>query len=376
MQYYIKRGDQVQGPLGHKQLMSLARQKKLKKSDLIGNSKDGSFQTIDTVWDLIKTKTPISNEFEPNKNMPSAYPPKNEKLKNKPESFSTLNHDKGFFPWEPFFKKRYKNISNWFESLNAEQQLWTKIGIAIFGFLLIAIFQNRVNTQPSIQQENASIQKKLPYRIKWRNNYPFKRSANIYLSERVTKGAALAILHEVQSVSKRPFENEFFHFFIDGEDSELAWAVFNNPSYEKNASLEIIGVTKDEADIFLANTEEGQVAKWICDRVLKKLLFVNGQFEMHEAFIKLEDAPMAAVYVVKHGLKISDDGSAIQPMSYDPQHDRFSLNQGLNEWYKITSEGFLQLGDDNGIFTSHKPYFFDKQKFENHLKRIVNKNGS
>ncbi len=46
MQYFIKRGHKVQGPISHAQLMALAKQMKLKKSDLISNSKDGPWLNI------------------------------------------------------------------------------------------------------------------------------------------------------------------------------------------------------------------------------------------------------------------------------------------------------------------------------------------
>jgi hypothetical protein len=62
MNYYIKRGGKVQKPISHEQLMSLAKQKKLKKSDLIGNSKAGSFQELATVWDLVKSSKPVPEE--------------------------------------------------------------------------------------------------------------------------------------------------------------------------------------------------------------------------------------------------------------------------------------------------------------------------
>ncbi|MDA7887533.1 hypothetical protein N9B12_00590 [bacterium] len=42
----IKRGDKVQGPISHEQFMSLAKQKKLKKSDLIGNFMVGPFNPL------------------------------------------------------------------------------------------------------------------------------------------------------------------------------------------------------------------------------------------------------------------------------------------------------------------------------------------
>lgn len=59
MQYFIKRGNKVKGPINHEQLIAFAKQKKLTKSDLVGNSKDGSFQNLAKVWDSIKNSKPV-----------------------------------------------------------------------------------------------------------------------------------------------------------------------------------------------------------------------------------------------------------------------------------------------------------------------------
>ena len=55
MDFYIKRGDKVQGPLSRGQVLQAVEKKKLKRSDLIGHSPDGPFWTMEVAWQSIKT---------------------------------------------------------------------------------------------------------------------------------------------------------------------------------------------------------------------------------------------------------------------------------------------------------------------------------
>ena len=59
-----------------------------------------------------------------------------------------------------------------------------------------------------------------------------------------------------------------------------------------------------------------------------------------------------------------------ETLVFDPTHNRFDLAHG--EWYKITSQGFLQLGDEDGIFTNNKPLFFDHKTFKVSLEKLAN----
>ena len=50
MSFFIKRGEKVQGPFSREQIVLLAKAKKIKGSDGIGNSSKGPFQELSTVW--------------------------------------------------------------------------------------------------------------------------------------------------------------------------------------------------------------------------------------------------------------------------------------------------------------------------------------
>jgi hypothetical protein len=62
MQYFIKRGDKVQGPISHERLLFLEEHKKLKKSDYIGVSQTGPFQELALAWDVIKRSQPVPKQ--------------------------------------------------------------------------------------------------------------------------------------------------------------------------------------------------------------------------------------------------------------------------------------------------------------------------
>ncbi|MEC9091443.1 MAG: hypothetical protein VX438_01970, partial [Planctomycetota bacterium] len=64
MQYFIKRGEKVQGPFTREQLMGFAKAKKVTGTDWVGNTAEGPFQELKTVWELIKTPPaePASSE--------------------------------------------------------------------------------------------------------------------------------------------------------------------------------------------------------------------------------------------------------------------------------------------------------------------------
>lgn len=64
MQYFIKRGEKIQGPFTREQLMGFAKAKKIAGADLVGNSAQGPFQELKTVWESIKSPpaTPASSE--------------------------------------------------------------------------------------------------------------------------------------------------------------------------------------------------------------------------------------------------------------------------------------------------------------------------
>ena len=49
MQYFIERGEKVQGPFTREQLMGFAMAKKVTGADLVANSAQGSFQELKTV---------------------------------------------------------------------------------------------------------------------------------------------------------------------------------------------------------------------------------------------------------------------------------------------------------------------------------------
>ena len=64
MQYFIKRDEKIQGPFTREQLMGFAKAKKIAGADLVGNSAQGPFQELKTVWESIKSPpaTPASSE--------------------------------------------------------------------------------------------------------------------------------------------------------------------------------------------------------------------------------------------------------------------------------------------------------------------------
>jgi formylglycine-generating enzyme required for sulfatase activity len=53
MHYFIKRGEKVQGPFTREQLLGFAKAKKVKAADLVGNSAEGPFQELKTIWSSI-----------------------------------------------------------------------------------------------------------------------------------------------------------------------------------------------------------------------------------------------------------------------------------------------------------------------------------
>lgn len=53
VQYYIKRADNVQGPLTREQLFGFVKAKKISGSDLVGNSSKGPFQNLKSTWSSI-----------------------------------------------------------------------------------------------------------------------------------------------------------------------------------------------------------------------------------------------------------------------------------------------------------------------------------
>ena len=56
MQYFIKRGDKVQGPFSREQLLSFANAKKVIGTDQVGNTQQGPFQEFSSVWESMKTQ--------------------------------------------------------------------------------------------------------------------------------------------------------------------------------------------------------------------------------------------------------------------------------------------------------------------------------
>ncbi|WDI39886.1 DUF3592 domain-containing protein [Bremerella sp. P1] len=64
MKYFLKRGEKVQGPFSHKQLLGFVRAKKVVGSDLVSNSADGPFQELKSVWDRIKRVAIQTNQAE------------------------------------------------------------------------------------------------------------------------------------------------------------------------------------------------------------------------------------------------------------------------------------------------------------------------
>jgi hypothetical protein len=54
MQYFIKRGEKVQGPFSREQLLGFAKAKKITVADLVSNSAQGPFQELKSVWESIK----------------------------------------------------------------------------------------------------------------------------------------------------------------------------------------------------------------------------------------------------------------------------------------------------------------------------------
>ena len=58
LQYFIKRGETVQGPFGREQLLTFAKAKKITASDLVSNSAEGPFEQLSGVWESITKPTP------------------------------------------------------------------------------------------------------------------------------------------------------------------------------------------------------------------------------------------------------------------------------------------------------------------------------
>ena len=50
MQYFIKRGEKVQGPFSREQLVKFAKAQKITGSDRVGSSANGPFQELKAVW--------------------------------------------------------------------------------------------------------------------------------------------------------------------------------------------------------------------------------------------------------------------------------------------------------------------------------------
>lgn len=63
-EYFIKRGDRVHG-FTREQIMGFAKAKKITGSDLVGNSPEGPFQELKTVWESIKNPSSITKNTRP-----------------------------------------------------------------------------------------------------------------------------------------------------------------------------------------------------------------------------------------------------------------------------------------------------------------------
>ena len=63
MQYFIKRGEKVQGPFSREQLLGFAKAKKVTGSDLVATDELGPFEELKSTWDSITgTKTTAKAE--------------------------------------------------------------------------------------------------------------------------------------------------------------------------------------------------------------------------------------------------------------------------------------------------------------------------
>ena len=65
MQYYIKRGEKVQGPFTREQMLVLVKAQKITAADLVSNSAEGPFQALKTVWESIKNPPAAPASSEP-----------------------------------------------------------------------------------------------------------------------------------------------------------------------------------------------------------------------------------------------------------------------------------------------------------------------
>ena len=68
MQYFVKRGDKVQGPFSREKLVRFAKAKKISGSDFVATDKLGPFDPLKTIWHSItgiKGKSPIGTIQQP-----------------------------------------------------------------------------------------------------------------------------------------------------------------------------------------------------------------------------------------------------------------------------------------------------------------------
>ena len=70
MRYFIKRGEKVQGPFTREQLLGFAKAKKVKAADLVGNSAEGPFQELKTIWSSISGSTETAQTQHQNTGLP------------------------------------------------------------------------------------------------------------------------------------------------------------------------------------------------------------------------------------------------------------------------------------------------------------------
>jgi hypothetical protein len=82
MQYFIKRNEKIQGPFTREQLLGFAKAKKVTGADLVGNSAEGPFKELKTVWESIKnppaapaSSEPVQQTIEPVPASPQASMP-------------------------------------------------------------------------------------------------------------------------------------------------------------------------------------------------------------------------------------------------------------------------------------------------------------
>lgn len=97
MLYFIKRGSEIQGPIGHEQLMRMVEHKQLKKTDMIGNAQQGYFQPLVTAWTQVKADQPIEQKKRLKLPFLAANRRPNRHAKNNQKSKNFVNNQEAIF---------------------------------------------------------------------------------------------------------------------------------------------------------------------------------------------------------------------------------------------------------------------------------------